>query len=236
LKDRGWVRLVPVFTLPKPGMLRTIEINALTPAGVEVVRELYAQAGRDIAPFSSGVINPVPETILHDLAIRDALIFLTRLLEPVVPIHWFTLSTRSLIQHGHSTMTQAPDLILVAGERQVPLLVEVDLGTESVTGPAANSWETKYARYATYLKRDYGNDPLFEGCAKPLVLVIGPGVRRSRNLASAIAGWGGQRAWWFASLDSLSPLTYQPPGRIWTVPTADEPLTLTEALRLSTRL
>jgi hypothetical protein len=216
--------------------MRTIEVNALTPEGVDIVRELYAQAGRDIAPFSTGSVRPLPETIPHDLAIRDALIFLTRLLAPVAPVHWFTLSTRSLIQHGHTTMTQAPDLILVAGERKVPLLVEVDLGTESVSGPAANSWETKYARYAAYLKRDYGNDPLFEGCAKPLVLVLATGARRTRNLADAIAGWGGQRAWWCAALDRLSPLTYQPPGHLWRVATSDEPLSLTEALGLTGRL
>jgi hypothetical protein len=217
-------------------MLRTIEINALTREGIEVVCDLYARAGRDIAPFSTGAVSALPETILHDLAVRDALISLTRLLQPIIPVHWFTMSTRGLIQHGHTTMAQAPDLILVAGERKVPLLVEVDLGTESVTGPAANSWQTKYARYADYLKRDYGNDPLFEGCGKPLVVVLATGARRTRNLAEAIAGWGGQRAWWCASLESLSPLTYQPPGRVWAVPTADEPLSLTEALGLSARL
>ena len=70
-------------------------------------------------------------------------------------------------------MTQAPDLIMVAGERKIPLLVEVDLGTESIASRAPNSWASKYARYADYLLRDYGNDPLFEGCGKPLVLVLG---------------------------------------------------------------
>ena len=225
LKDRGWVQLRPVYTLPAPGKLRTLEVNSLSPDGVEVVRRLYQEAWdtTDVVTYSTGQLNPIPETIVHDLAIRDALIFLTRLcLGAGIPIHWFTFQTRELIQARQTVMRHAPDLIMIVGERRVPLLVEADLGTESIESAAANSWATKYQQYVTYLKKDFGNDPLFEDCAKPLVVTLTTSARRLGNLVSAIAGWGGQRSWWCTTCEAINPLFYRSQGwfgrcRRWTI-------------------
>ncbi len=169
------MELVPVFTTPEPRKLKTIEVNALTTAGVETVVQLYERDAdrEDVRAHSSGHVQPLPETIAHDLAIRDALIFLTRLLDGSgIPIHWFTFRTRELVQQGMTRMRHAPDLIMVVGERRVPLLIEVDLGTESIASTAPNSWATKYQQYVSYLQKDFGNDPLFDGCAKPLMIVL----------------------------------------------------------------
>jgi hypothetical protein len=239
LKDRGWVQLVPVYLTPTPTRLRVVEVNTLTPAGVEAVRQLYAeQSGQEgVQPLSTGVIDPVPELLPHELAVRDALIFLSRLCEDHdLPVHWWTMETKALVASGATHLTHAPDLLMVVGDRQVPLLVEVDRGTEAIQSSAVNAWATKYDRYASYLKRDYGTDPLFEGCAKPLVLVLGESPRRLANLREAIEGWGGQRAWWFARLADLSPLIYRPPGTVWRMGTVAEPWSLAEAIGLSSRL
>jgi hypothetical protein len=239
LKDRGWVQLVPVYLTPTPTRLRVIEVNTLTPSGVEAVRQLYAEdpARAHLQPMATGTIDPVPELLPHELAVRDALIFLSRLCEDHdLPVHWWTMETKALLASGATHLTHAPDLLMVVGERQVPLLVEVDRGTEAIQSSAVNAWATKYDRYAHYLKRDYGTDPLFEGCAKPLVLVLGESPRRLANLREAIEDWGGQRAWWFALLADLSPVTYRLPGTVWRMGTVAEPWSLAEAIGLSSRL
>lgn len=234
MKDRGWVRLRPVYTLPAPGKLRTIEVNSLTPEGVELVRRLYQEAWNttDVVTYSTGQVVPVPETIVHDLAVRDALLFLTRMfLGATIPIHWFTFQSRELIQSRQTTMGHAPDVIMIVGKRRVPLLIEADLGTESIESDAANSWATKYQQYATYLKNNYGNDPLFDGCAKPLVVTLTTSDRRLANLVEAIEGWGGQRSWWCSTFTALNPLFYHEPGLVWRVPTVDRDMSLSEAVR-----
>jgi hypothetical protein len=234
LKDRGWVRLSPVYTLPAPGKLRTLEVNSLTPPGVEVVRRLYQEAWKstEVITYSTGQVNPVPETINHDLAVRDALVFLTRLfLDAGIPIHWFTFQTRQLVNEKQTAMHHAPDLIMIVGERRVPLLIEADLGTESIESTVGNSWATKYQQYGNYLKRDFGNDPLFEGCVKPLVVTLTTSDRRLTNLVGAIKGWGGQRSWWCSTFEALSPLIYQEPGLVWWVPTVDRVMSLSDAIR-----
>jgi hypothetical protein len=239
LKDRGWVELVPVFATPARRRLRVIEVNALTKPGIEVVRQLYADDPHrhDIDPLSSGAVDPLPETIAHELAVRDALIFLSRLCEThQLPVHWWTMDTRSLVAASQTHLRHAPDLIMVVGERMVPLLVEVDLGNESIASRAVNSWWTKYGRYADYLQHDFGADPLFARCAKPLVVVLGASPRRVTNLTTAITAWGGQRAWWFATLEELSPLTYRPPGAVWQMASVEEAWSLAEAIRPAARL
>lgn len=234
LKDRGWVRLIPVYTLSAPGKLRTIEVNTLTPVGVEVVTRLQQESWNDpdVQAYSRGDVLPVPETITHDLAIRDALIYLSCLCRAArLPVHCFTLNSRVFAQSSPTSMQFAPDLIMVVGERRVPLLVEADLGTESIESPAPNSWATKYARYAHYLKREFGNDPLFDGCVKPLVVTLTTSDRRLSNLAGAIEGWGGQRSWWFSTFTALNPLFFQEPGFVWRVPTVENAMSLSDAIR-----
>lgn len=228
------MRLSPVYTLPAPGKLRTIEVNSLTSAGVELVQRLYQEAWQttDVVTYSSGQLIALPETIAHDLAVRDALIFLTRLFVGAnIPVHWFTFQTRELIQARQTTMRHAPDLIMIVGERKVPLLIEADLGNESIESNAANSWATKYHNYANYLQRDFGNDPLFDGCAKPLVVTLTTSDRRLMNLVSAVAGWGGQRAWWFSTFTALNPLFYREPGLVWQVPTVERAMSMSDAIR-----
>jgi hypothetical protein len=136
-----------------------------------------------------------------------------------------------LTQTGRSSMQLAPDLILVVGERKVPLLVEADLGTESIESAAPNSWATKYKQYVHYLKHDFGNDPLFEGCVKPLVVSLTTSDRRLNNLVEAIEGWGGQRSWWCATFTAINPLYYREPGLVWQVPTVDRAMSLSDAIR-----
>jgi hypothetical protein len=233
------VELVPVFTTPAKRRLKVIEVNALTKAGVEAVRQLYEEdpSWQSVRPISSGTIDPLPETLNHELAVRDALVFLTRLCEThQLPVHWWTMETKSLVAAKQTNLRHAPDLIMVVGERRVPLLIEVDLGNESIDSRAVNSWKVKYERYGEYLMRDYGNDPLFEGCAKPLVIVLGASRLRLNNLHQAIESWGGERAWWCTTLEALSPLTYSLPGTVWAVGTVEEPWSLVEAIRPSTSL
>ena len=132
-------------------------------------------------------------------------------------------------------MRYAPDLIMVAGERHVPLMVEVDLGTESIASAAPNSWATKYQQYASYLQKEFGSDPLFAGCAKPLMIVLSNSARRMGNLVSAVEEWGGRRSWWFATLDAINPVSYLPPGEYWREASADRFLSLSDALCSSAR-
>lgn len=211
LKDREWVEVVPVFAFPDGKHLRVIELNALTPAGVNVVAALYDQdpltAG--ITPASTGAVDPAPETILHEVAVRDALIFLIRLMQHhSIPIQWWTLDARALIATGKTALELAPDIIMVIGDEAIPLLVEVDLGTESIDSGAANAWRTKFGNYEKYLNDDAGRDVLFDGCGTPLVVVIGVTGRRLHNLQTSLRKWGGERRWQFALLDDLSPVNY----------------------------
>ena len=213
LKDRGWVELVPVFTFPDKRHLRIIEVNALTPDGVVAVAALYDRDPETtgIRPVSSGNVEPVPESINHELAVRDALVYLLRMVETHdVPLHWWTMDTRALVAAKQTALRQAPDLILVAGEERIPLLVEVDLGTESIDSDARNSWMHKYDGYARYLDQDAGRDSLFDGCGVPRVVVLGTGSRRVRNVKQALEGWGADRRWWFSTLEEICPVTYRP--------------------------
>lgn len=219
LKDRGWVRIEPVFTMARQfKRLTAIELNVLTASGIETVRRLYASDPQTwgLAPSTNAAIEFVPELIKHEVAVRDALIGLLRMFDiHRIPVAWWTLESRAWIASGGTSLIQAPDLILTAGEDRVPLLVEVDMGTESIDSDSSNSWRVKIARYENYLRDLAGNDPLFEGCQMPQVLVIAPAGERLRNLHRAIEQWGSPGHWWLTTLIQLEAAEYVPPGEVF---------------------
>ena len=188
-----------------------IEVNGLTPSGLEIVGVLYDQnpATAGMQPVSSGQIDPVPETITHDLAVRDTLVYLLRMFEAHdLSVDSWTMESRRFIAAGETLLKQAPDIILVAGEERIPLFVEVDLGTESIDSAARNSWRGKFEGYARYLDDLAGNDPLFEGCSGPMVVVVCVSQRRLKNLEAALTSWGADRRWRYVLLSDISPLVY----------------------------
>ncbi len=115
---------------------------------------------------------------------RDVLVGLLRLQETHdLPLMGWSLDSRGFMAAGQTTLIQAPDLIFTVGEDSVPLLVEVDMGTESIESDAVNAWRTKIQRYENYLSDLAGNDPLFEGCSKPQLVIISPEGRTTGSSA-----------------------------------------------------
>ena len=219
LKDRGWVRLQPVFSLRGKGKrLSAVELNVLTEAGIEALRRLYADDPATWHLQPTARVNPefVPELINHEVATRDAVIALERLCETHgLPVQWWSFDSRAWMAQGQTSLIQAPDVIFVAGEHSVPLLVEVDLGTESIDSDAANSWRTKIARYENYIRDLAGNDPLFDGCSKPQMVIVAPPGERARNLHAAVTSWGSPGQWWITSPGAIEPLAYTRPGVVF---------------------
>lgn len=240
LKDRGWVRLQPVYSMRgRPKRLSAVELNVLTESGIETVRRLYAEDPATWHLQPSAVPSPVlvPELINHEVATRDALIFLERLCEThEIPVQWWSFDSRAWIAQGHTSLIQAPDLIFVAGEQSVPLLVEVDLGTESIDSDAANSWRTKISRFENYMRDLAGNDPLFESCSKPQILIVAPVGERIRNLHAAVSTWGSPGHWWISSSAGLDPIAYAPSGAIFFRSGSHEPQSLADWLGPTGRL
>ena len=116
-----------------------------------------------------------------------------------------------------------PDaLIAVAfGEHIKTYLIEVDMGTEVVSGKAYSSFDKKIPRYGDYLKNRFATDPFFTGWEKPQVLVIAPTWTRANNLKEATFAAGGLRSYAFTAFEFLEPEDYTALDEVWLIPTIE---------------
>ncbi len=237
LKDRELVACLPVFRHTSAGTFVRGEVNVLTAKGAQLVREHYAAVGYDpeALRWSPKIREYTNQTIDHELAINDvAIAAVTAARSAGIALHdWHDdQQLHSLKASGRVRFFDfTPDgfFILETPQKRQPYFIEVDRGTESVTGRAPNTWQRKIERYGTYLKERYRDDPYFAGLPAPLVLTVTTGPERLGNLLDATRTAGGQKAYWFTTRAWIEP-PYDFLGAIWQVPTIDGFLSLADQL------
>jgi hypothetical protein len=91
----------------------------------------------------------------------------------------------------------------------------VDMGSESVDSPRANSWSTKMGKYKTYFTTQRKTDPWLKDLPQPQLLTVTTGGHtRLSNLRETTAHGGGRSAYWFTESKHLEP-PYSFFGEVW---------------------
>jgi hypothetical protein len=217
LKDLGLVRVKPIPRLDNP--LTKWELNHLTPRGYETLKTHRESLGLATLPFrrpenlTYQTINP------HSMSIKDALISVVanapaNHLEVEVVLD--DMAIRSMRKSGQLDWPMEPDFVVILkyGEKRWVLFGEVDMATESVVSPRANSWSTKIGKYKTWSAAMRQNDPWLGQFSQPDVMVIAPSVRRMYSLLEATRQAGGRSAYWFTTTEYLEP-PYSFLGEVW---------------------
>ncbi len=217
LKDLGLVEVVRVFREQKSlidGHLSTnpIEVNILSAQGQKVLREYWeglgqterVRSGRKSRNVANQIqnhllaVNDVAVALIGECAVRDT---------PVVS--WLDdaqiKELRTARRLGNLPFEPDGLAVIQSGTTLVPLIVEVDLGTESIDSDAPNSWTSKMTRYQTYFRTGYPTDPLFAGMTRPIVLTATTVPARLGRLLEATANVGGKQAYWATCLDWFAP-------------------------------
>ncbi len=211
LKDLRLVECLPIFRHTAGGTFVRGEVNVLTRKGRDRLQEHLLHLGLEPAidwhPRLKELAN---QTLNHELQVNDALIAAEVACRCAgVRINsWGDDALRSMKEKGTVGFGDfSPDalIVLTLGEVQVPLIVEVDRGTEAVTGKAPNTWEQKIKRYGRYFKERCRRDPFFAGWPQPLVLTVTTSYERMTHLWEATAEAGGQTGYWFTYREVLDP-------------------------------
>lgn len=128
--------------------------------------------------------------------------------EGLVITHWWNdrvLAARK--QKGQLSLPTIPDALLVAHNttsgKDYPCLVELDLGTESVTAASVvrADFSRKIEGYLDYLGTRFRQE--FALDAPPIVLIVTDSERRRQSLRDATRRLGGAGRFWFALLPRL---------------------------------
>jgi hypothetical protein len=202
LFDAGFVRRVPVFApSASSGQLSMQIVNVLSAKGARAIG-LEPRWARSRAPQER-------EVLTHGFWLVElAVCAMERCPEPLSITTWWddrVLAGRK--RQGLLSLPNIPDGLLVvenlSNGKRFPCLVELDLGTESVTSPARvrRDFARKIEGYLEYLgrafRRDFGID------AAPVVLIVTGSERRLESLRTTTQGLGGGGRFWFSTLSRL---------------------------------
>lgn len=179
---------------------------------LQVAQTLSATGARAIGldPKLARSRAPRPRSVLaHDFWLTElGVLALEGCPEGLIVTHWWNdrvLSARKRL--GRLSLPTIPDGLLVVRNlstgRDHPCLVELDLGTESVTshGRVRPDFSRKIEGYLEYLgapfRRDFGID------APPILLIVADSERRLISLKAVAERLGGGGRFWFATLPAL---------------------------------
>lgn len=202
LFDAGYLNRVPVFApSAASGQLSPQVVQTLSAAGARTI---------GLAPRLARTRAPKPRAVLtHDFWLVDlGVLALAGCPEELTVTHWWNDRVLAARQRkGLLSLPTIPDALLVARHVQTgkdyPCLVELDLGTESVTsrGGVRPDFARKIEGYLDYLgapfRQEFGLD------APPIVLIVADSERRLDSLRETTRRLGGGGRFWFATLPRL---------------------------------
>ena len=202
LFDAGFTNRVQVFCPSAASDQLSLQfVHALSPAGARMI-------GFD--PNLARSRAPKPRSVLaHDFWLTElAVMAMEGCPSELAITHWWNdrvLSARK--RKGQLSLPTIPDgLLFVRNLRtgnDYPCLMELDLGTESVTsrGRTRADFAGKIEGYLGYLgalfRSDFGID------ATPIVLIVADSDRRATSLMTTVERMGGAGRFWVAPLASL---------------------------------
>jgi hypothetical protein len=202
LFDAGYTRRVPVFaTSATSGLLSPQLVHVLSAQGAAAV-SMEARQARSRAPHAR-------EVLTHDFWLVElATLAIEAAPPPLAVTHWWddrTLAGRK--RQGSLNLPNIPDAYLLVENldsgKPYPFLVELDLGTESVTARSRTrrDFSRKIEGYLGYLGAPFRQD--FGINAPPVVLIVTDSERRLETLRDTSAQLGGGGRYWFSTLDRL---------------------------------
>lgn len=202
LFDSGYLNRVQVFApSAASGRLSPQVVQTLSAAGARAIG-LDPRLARTRAPKADSVLS-------HDFWLVElGVLALEGCPEGLTVSHWWNdrvLAARK--RKGQLTLPTIPDALLVARNiasgKDYPCLVELDLGTESVT--ARQSGRSDVARkiegFLGYLGTSFRAE--FALDAPPIVLIVADSDRRLASLRETTKHLGGGGRYWFATLPRL---------------------------------
>lgn len=202
LFDAGYVRRVQVFCPSAFSDQTSLQVmHTLSTAGARAIG-FDPSLARTRAPKVRSVLS-------HDFwLIELGVLALEGCPEGLTITHWWNdrvLAARK--RKGLLSLPTIPDALLVVRNTETgkdfPCLLELDLGTESVTahGSVRADFSRKAEGYLEYLGSGFRHD--FEIDAPPIVLIVTDSERRLASLRATTQRLGGGGRYWFATLDRL---------------------------------
>lgn len=202
LFDAGFVRRVPVFCPSASSDQLSLQVmQTLSAAGARAIG-FDPSLARSRAPKARSVLA-------HDFwLIELGVLALEGCPERLTVTHWWNdrvLAARKRM--GQLSLPTIPDALLVVRNTETgkdyPCLLELDLGTESVTarGVVRADFSRKIDGYLEYLGSAFRHD--FEIDAPPIVLIVTDSKRRLASLRATTQRLGGGGRFWFATLSPL---------------------------------
>jgi len=210
LFDAGFINRVQVFCPSASADDLSLQVvQTLSALGARTIG-IDPKLARSRAPKARAVLT-------HDFWLTElGVLALEGCPDGLAITHWWNdrvLSARK--RKGQLSLPTIPDALLVVRNLKTgkdhPGLVELDLGTESVTsrGRARADFSRKIEGYVDYLgapfRTDFGID------APPIVLIVTDSDRRLASLKATTARLGGGGRFWFAPLSRLRGLDGSPP-------------------------
>jgi hypothetical protein len=231
LKDSELITVVRPFLRGETTPLARKEVVVLTAKWAAVVRQLHAEADRgQILRWRASWLAIDGTNQAHASLLSDWYILTRRAMGD----GWLLQGWRDdrdlaqLARQGGCLLTELiPDAVFVlslrAGDgaiRHSPFVVELDLGTETVTSGRSSTrdWTAKIERYLTYFAGPMAGDPLWSGIDEPpRVLSLTSSAQRLESLLQATTRAGGDERFWFATLDRLCG-DREPAAAFWDAP------------------
>lgn len=202
LFDAGFLKRVQVFCPSASSDELSLQVvQTLSTMGVRAIG-LDPKLARSRAPKARAVLA-------HDFWLTElGVLALEGCPNGLAVTHWWNdrvLSARK--RKGQLSLPTIPDALLVirniTTHKDYPCLVELDLGTESVTsrGNLRADFARKIEGYLDYLGAPFRND--FAIDAPPIVLIVTDSERRLASLKATTERLGGGGRFWFATLPEL---------------------------------
>ncbi len=225
LKDHGFVEAIRVDN-DYP------EVNVLSKAGADYILEVRQSDG-DYRPvfWRANHKSRVPLHFHHHWLTNEILANLIGSFRLAGGKLEMVLGEDQLKSHIYTGQTFLDDiepdgvLVMRFGSRLKSFLIEADTGSQSIYGEKSNRFELKIPKYGKYLKERFALDPFFGGFDRPMVNVVTEKPKRVEHLKEATFKQGGQRAYWFTSLQDITPptdsTTTLATDPLWLVPTMD---------------
>lgn len=241
LKGRGYVDVLPVSEYLDPNQFRSLrrhELNVLTKAGAEALKERGKSQGRAYqlrwhSRIKHDLIRRYDDD-KHDVLVVESLVNLGGWMRQyggeLVAIYPND-RLANMIRQGETLLQDVePDGLMVV---RFPwglktYLLEADTGSQDL-----GVIKGKAVKYGRYLSERFSRDVFFDGYPQPQVLfVTALGGRRVEGIKEAIFDAKGRRAYWCTSMAWITPPEFEACGSVWYVPTMDgfqrlieEPLT-----------
>jgi hypothetical protein len=217
-------------------------VNVLSARGLDSVQQYLAEIG---TPLELRAKPGDPELSLQQLEHRVALYDLYALFRRGFRLQGLKMPSwlddrqlATLRTKGATRLLNVPDAAFVVGRAPADakgFFVELDLGTESVSGRSdrRRDWQGKIEAYERYFATAARDDALIAGLPRPVVLTVTTSERRLVNMLEATRQAGGGGDYWYTTREELDP----PPldRRTWNALSPDERTRQSEALWLRRR-